>query len=689
MSGKRLLRIADNVDIPLDEAVTEKFGYMGRTGSGKTYAAMKAAEEMLDAGVQVVALDPVGKWYGLRLAGEPVGKLSKALDLAPKAYAIPVFGGLHGDLPLNPHGGALLADLIIDRNISAVVDVSQFEHDAEKARFVHDFAARFYFRKKASPGAVHVFVEEAQEFIPQNIQRGEEKMLHVMQRMTRLGRNFGIGMSLITQRPQDVNKKALGMCECVLAFQLTGVPERKAVDAWIREKGMSENLVADLPKLPQGSAFLWSPGWLRVMRQVDIRSKRSADVSATPKVGASKAAGELTPVDLDQLREAMTAVVAEADANDPKKLKARIAELEASIGEVEASLTHGKDAERLWNERDASDRNLREAFAANTAAMLSEAREEAAEDAARFYEGRVETLRVALSEARGRLGAVLASAASITNELASLSSAADSAQAGIDIALEAAAKWNAFTRAPHYPDGGDLAVADAAAVEALFREMRDGELPPPVIDYRDPRGRTKVDATLRGAGLRPVTDVVASGTFRIMDGKAAPVSTNDGALPQRILDALLFFERAGNPAPTRAEVAFFAGVSPKGGHFSRVISGPLKGGGLLVYPGPDSLALTDEGRKRAKAPEIRTLRQMHDLHRARLGSGLKSLIFDAILPHRHDGMTREQLAEFVGASPKGGHFSRSVSSMKSAGLLTYTGKGIIAPAPGLFPKGLR
>src|SRR5689334_14078116 len=109
----KTLRISDTLTLPL-EAVTEKLAFLGRTGTGKTYAAMKLAELMLEAGAQVVALDFVGKWYGLRVAG------------AGEPFAIPVFGGLQGDYPLESTGGKLMADLLVDRNISAVVDVSQF-----------------------------------------------------------------------------------------------------------------------------------------------------------------------------------------------------------------------------------------------------------------------------------------------------------------------------------------------------------------------------------------------------------------------------------------------------------------------------------------------------------------------------------------------------------------------------------
>jgi Helicase HerA, central domain len=70
VSGK--LRIAADLTLPLD-AITQKFAFLGRSGAGKTYGAGKFVEELLDAGAQVVILDPVGNWFGLRLAAD--GKL--------------------------------------------------------------------------------------------------------------------------------------------------------------------------------------------------------------------------------------------------------------------------------------------------------------------------------------------------------------------------------------------------------------------------------------------------------------------------------------------------------------------------------------------------------------------------------------------------------------------------------------
>lgn len=327
------LAISDSLSLPI-EAVTQKFSFLGRTGSGKSYGATKLCELMLQAGAQVVALDPVGVWWGLRTGRQ--------------GFKIPVFGGLHGDLPLDEYAGALIADLIVDRNLSAVLDVSQMV-SAQQRRFATAFITQLFQRKKAAPAAMHLFIEECQEFVPQNVRSGEQAMVHEFERLIKLGRNFGIGASLISQRPQEVNKKALNQTECLFAFQMTGPQERKAIESWVSEKGATDNIVDQLPKLKVGEPHVWSPQWLGISKTIRIAKKRTADVSSTPRPGEVRAsAQELSKVDLQELREKLAATVEKAKADDPKELRKRIEELERREFELMKRAPSLTEDEKEW-----------------------------------------------------------------------------------------------------------------------------------------------------------------------------------------------------------------------------------------------------------------------------------------------------------------------------------------------------
>lgn len=316
------LKVADNLTLPL-EAVTEKLAWLGRTGSGKTYGATKLAELMLDAGVQIVALDPVGVWRGLRVPSAKGGD----------AMAIYVFGGLYHDFQLEPSGGRLMADIIADRGISVVLDVSQWV-DTEQQRFARDFAEHFFSRKKAAPSAVHLFMEESQEFLPQNPQREEAKTLHHFTRLWKLGRNFGIGGSLISQRPQEVNKKALNMSGTLFAFQMTGPQERKTVEDWISAQGINEDIRDILPTLTVGQPHAWSAAF-GFSKTVRILPKLTADVSSSPKVIGGRAKEQpLTPIDVEKLSKEMAATIEKAKAEDPRELRKTIADLRKQLAGI-------------------------------------------------------------------------------------------------------------------------------------------------------------------------------------------------------------------------------------------------------------------------------------------------------------------------------------------------------------------
>ncbi|MBI3654104.1 MAG: ATP-binding protein [Acidobacteria bacterium] len=320
-----MLKISNKLSLPLD-AVTQVFAFLGRRSSGKTYGASKLAELMLEAKAQIVALDVVGVWYGLRLAK----------DGRSPGFPIPVFGGLHGDVPIDSHTGALVADLVVDREYSAVIDISQMIA-SEQTRFAYEFITRLFERKKARPSAIHLFLEECQEVAPQNPQKDETKKLHAFERLIKLGRNFGIGASLISQRPQEVNKKVLNQAECLFAFQMTGPQERKAIEGWIADKGVNEDIFNLLPGLEIGTPRAWSPQWLKFSETIRIAEKKTYDASSTPVVGAKPVeVKELSPVDIAQINEAMQAVVEKQKADDPKALRQKIVQLEREVTQLRA-----------------------------------------------------------------------------------------------------------------------------------------------------------------------------------------------------------------------------------------------------------------------------------------------------------------------------------------------------------------
>jgi hypothetical protein len=339
------LRISDDLSLPID-AATQTFAFIARKGAGKTYAAGKLAECLIDAGVQVVVLDSVGNWWGLRLSAD--GKTP--------AYDIPVLGGLRGDIPLEAAGGRLIADTIVETGRSLIIDVSQFSK-GDRQKFATDLGERLWLKKKAEhhPSPVHLIIEESQLIVPESVRSDSARMVGIYEEIIRLGRNYGIGVSMISQRPQSVNKEVLNQTECLVVLQVNGKHERIALRDWITYHGVEKSLLDELPALPIGTAYIWSPQWLQILRKVKIAPKKTFDASATPKVGSVQVRRDLKSLELNDLKERMAATIEKAKQDDPRELRKQIAELKRS---QQTSAPDPKAVERAVNKAvsEAEDR---------------------------------------------------------------------------------------------------------------------------------------------------------------------------------------------------------------------------------------------------------------------------------------------------------------------------------------------
>jgi hypothetical protein len=322
-SGRRL-HLARELGVPL-EIVTEKLAILGQSGAGKTYTAMRLAELLLQAGLQVVILDLVGCWWGLR-AGE---------DGKRGGLPILVIGGQHGDLPLSAGAGAPLARLIVERRLSVVVDASELEA-GDLFLFARDFAQAFFAAKKGSPSPVHVLLEEAHELLAEDPLGKEGAAVHAAWvRICKLGRNYGIGYTLVSQEPQALSKRALGQVGTMIAMRTQGDYAQRVVLGWAKtylRPTEFDALKAELPAMATGEAFIASPFFLKVARRDHITRRETFDSSRTPEIGeALEPPATLAQVEVQQLREQFAGLVEQLEQEDTAALQRRVKELEREL----------------------------------------------------------------------------------------------------------------------------------------------------------------------------------------------------------------------------------------------------------------------------------------------------------------------------------------------------------------------
>jgi len=315
------LRISKSRALPID-AVTQRISILGKTRSGKSHTAGVIVEEVLKAHQQVVIMDPKGDWWGLRSSAD--GKSA--------GLPITLMGGKHGDVPLEPTAGALIADLVVDEGVSVVLDFSLFDSKADEIRFATTFLDRFY-RKSTKP--VLLVVDEADVFAPQHPEKNETVMLNRMETICRRGAGRGIGVVLVSQRSAALHKGCLSQTELMVAHQTTAPQDKDAIKEWVvdhADKERREEFMNRITKLPQGTAILWSPSWLEIYEEVGIRRKETYDSGDAPRVGKRRKAPKvLAQVDLERLKKHMAETIEKAKQEDPKLLRAEIQRLKAEL----------------------------------------------------------------------------------------------------------------------------------------------------------------------------------------------------------------------------------------------------------------------------------------------------------------------------------------------------------------------
>ncbi|MGH7176897.1 MAG: ATP-binding protein [Tepidisphaeraceae bacterium] len=314
------LKISKTLALPLDGFITSTQAILAKKGKGKTYKASVQAEELLAAHQQSVAIDPTGAWWGLRSSadGKSVG------------YPVCIFGGEHGDIELEPTAGEVTADAIATEHFSAVIDLTLFRKN-ETVRFMTAFLETLYRKNRE---ALHLFIDEADVVAPQRPFGDEARLLGACEDIVRRGRIRGIGCTLISQRPQVLNKNVLSQVDMLTVLGMNHPKDIGAVRDWVEVHGdarQAEKMIEDLPALPQGEAWVWAPA-TDIFKRITFRDRSTFDSGATPKAGERKAVPKvLAPVDIERLGKTIAATVEKKKANDPAQLKAKIAQLEKQL----------------------------------------------------------------------------------------------------------------------------------------------------------------------------------------------------------------------------------------------------------------------------------------------------------------------------------------------------------------------
>ncbi len=572
------LRIGkDGFALPI-ELVTSTQAILARKRSGKSYTASVQAEELLRHKQQIAAIDPTGAWWGLR---------SSATGEGP-GFPVVVFGGDHADVPLEPHAGRMLARALVEHGFSAIFDVGLMLTE-DQIRFTSDFASELL---RINRTALHLYIDEADTFAPQMVESRAQKLcLGTVSRLVKQGGIRGVGVTMISQRPADINKKVLSQVDILTVLRMSHPLDIAAATDWIKSEVSPEfarEVGEALPSLPVGTAFVCSAS-LGIGQRIEVRSRQTFNSGATPAPGERKAEPKvLATVDIERLGREIADAAKRTQESSPEFLQKRIAELEKA----------GKG------------------------------------------NGTVESAR---------------ELAQLRTEVAQLRATAKHA--------------DRLT--------GELQVSETARQEAIDA-LRT------VLQQLESRS---APASLQAPSPPPVTTPPKASELKEPAQSVAAASAGLTSSEQKILDALASLEAVGVAAPSKVQLAAFAGYSnPKSGGFAAPAASLVRKG--LIQSISGKAEMTDGGRALANQPgRPATSKELQERIFSLLGEGERKLL-TVLIGAYPETFTRVALASAGGYSnAKSGGFAAPLARLIELGFVEAVRNGIVRGSEMLFLRG--
>jgi hypothetical protein len=194
----------------------------------------------------------------------------------------------------------------------------------------------FLARKLNRIPPMMLVVEEAHNFCPQ---QGSAMTLGVLRTIASEGRKFGLGLTVVSQRPAKIDKNVLSQCGTQIILKVTNPNDLKAICQSI--EGLTHGMEENIQRLPMGSAII-SGGSIVTPIIIDVRVRHSKHGGVS--VPIISAASQARKVPLEEMVERMRSAHPElGDDGEDLDLRDEIDEVEGE----DKLLKEMKDSGRL------------------------------------------------------------------------------------------------------------------------------------------------------------------------------------------------------------------------------------------------------------------------------------------------------------------------------------------------------
>lgn len=325
-----------DVSFPLDTFATSGTAILGIRASGKTYTAKGVAEQLLDYDVPIVVFDAIGVWRHLKVAGEGKGA---------RGYKVVVAGGSDQDLPLTPDSAPQIVRAAIREHVSLVIDL--YDRNLSKADWRSIVRSCFRTLFFENEGVRHIFLEETPEYAPQKVIDGETYA--EVEKLVRMGGNASLGITLISQRAQEVNKAVLDLCENVVLMRQRGAHAIDSLEKFMDRitPDVAKEVAKSLPNMKAGEAWVFSGASDAPVRTRSARLRTFHPDRTKPqtrvKIGK--------PADVSSfvvnMAKSLEALLVEQRQNDPELLREQLRLLHVELDDARKQVRQGPSEQDL------------------------------------------------------------------------------------------------------------------------------------------------------------------------------------------------------------------------------------------------------------------------------------------------------------------------------------------------------